>query len=184
MPRYLNRKLTQLRIQKILPYIKNGNVILDLGCGNGELFELVGTSIKRGYGLDIDLKNHRVGNIIYKKYDLEKEDLPFEDNHFDCVTMLAVIEHLNNWQKIVAEARRVLKKDGIFLVTTPTPYAKPVLDVLAGLNLIDPTSIQDHKNYFKPPQLKKEFAKAGFVNIKSNYFQLLFNSLISAQKKG
>lgn len=57
-------------------------------------------------------------NVI--KADAVKEKLPFDDGCFDVVICDATIEHLNESPKtLFKEAHRVLKDDGIFLVTTP-----------------------------------------------------------------
>jgi SAM-dependent methyltransferase len=43
------------------------------------------------------------------------EHLPFEDGHFDLVLMLDALVHLSGRERVIREARRVLKKDGLFL---------------------------------------------------------------------
>ena len=45
--------------------------------------------------------------------------LPFADATFDTVVAFEVIEHLPDWPKLLLEVRRVLKSDGVFLVSTP-----------------------------------------------------------------
>jgi len=45
--------------------------------------------------------------------------LPFADATFDLVTGFEVIEHLSDWRGLLAEARRVLRPQGAFLVSTP-----------------------------------------------------------------
>jgi SAM-dependent methyltransferase len=45
--------------------------------------------------------------------------LPFRDGVFDLVVSFEVIEHLPDYRALLAEARRVLKSGGIFLVSTP-----------------------------------------------------------------
>ena len=54
------------------------------------------------------------------KTDVAKEKLPFNDNYFDFIICDATIEHLNfSPRDLFAEVYRILKKDGLFLVTTP-----------------------------------------------------------------
>lgn len=43
--------------------------------------------------------------------------LPFADAEFDIIYCISVLEHTDNYQKIIAEFQRVLKKDGILIVT-------------------------------------------------------------------
>ena len=45
--------------------------------------------------------------------------LPFDDESFDCVVSFQVIEHIKDDRAFVAEVRRVLRKGGRFIVSTP-----------------------------------------------------------------
>jgi len=60
-------------------------------------------------------------------------NLPFRDSCFDLVTSLQVIEHIEgkDVNRLLREVSRVLKDDGVFIVTTPNrrlrllPFQKP-----------------------------------------------------------
>ena len=45
--------------------------------------------------------------------------LPFADGSFDLVAAFEVIEHLERWEEMLSEARRVLRPSGVLLVSTP-----------------------------------------------------------------
>src|ERR1019366_2886487 len=47
------------------------------------------------------------------------ESFPFADGSFDLVVAFEVIEHLERWQDMLNEAKRVLKPAGVLLVSTP-----------------------------------------------------------------
>src|SRR5690606_16552983 len=47
------------------------------------------------------------------------KSLPFEKNEFDCVILGEVIEHVPNTDFVLQEIRRVLKKNGTLLISTP-----------------------------------------------------------------
>ena len=47
------------------------------------------------------------------------EALPFADQSVGLITAFEVIEHLENWRQLLAEAKRALHPDGVFLVSTP-----------------------------------------------------------------
>ena len=49
----------------------------------------------------------------------DAENLPFEDGKFDVIFMTEALEHMLDHNKAVAEVSRVLKEDGIFIVTVP-----------------------------------------------------------------
>lgn len=58
--------------------------------------------------------------IKFIKADVTKEKLPFNDDYFDFIICEATIEHLNSSPRdLFAEVYRILKKDGLFLITTP-----------------------------------------------------------------
>ena len=54
---------------------------------------------------------------IYK--DLNYENLPYENNFFDAIVCLDVIEHIINPFHLLAEIKRVLKPQGVLILTTP-----------------------------------------------------------------
>ena len=81
--------------------------VLDLGCGDRYMEGAISSAGLSYTGLDI----HDV--------DLDKDKLPFEENTFDLVICLAVIEHLENPFHTLSEMLRVLKPGGTIYITTP-----------------------------------------------------------------
>jgi SAM-dependent methyltransferase len=60
--------------------------------------------------------------------------LPFANASFDLVTAFEVIEHLTQWRDLLAEARRVLRPDGVFFVSTPNKSYYTQSRGVAGAN--------------------------------------------------
>jgi len=98
----------------------SGSSILDIGCGYGRtLKELHDKSYRNLSGADIsqkmlDLARENVPGITCGL--IENETLPFEDNSFDAVIILAVLTCIasdEEQKKLISEAGRVLKTDGI-----------------------------------------------------------------------
>jgi SAM-dependent methyltransferase len=96
--------------------------VLDFGSGSGFL---VNELQKKGidahgvdnsaeaiaYGTSLGIKNLSVlGNM---------SPLPFADGYFDCVLAMDVLEHLPEEQYVLSELKRVLKKDGVLIITVP-----------------------------------------------------------------
>jgi len=105
-------------------YIKD-KIVLDIPCGVGW-----GTArLKKAqkiYGLDIApeaisyaQKHFGRRNIEYQVGNMEK--IPFSDNFFDVVICLEGFEHVDKdvGLKFIGEAKRVLKKDGLIIMTVP-----------------------------------------------------------------
>lgn len=107
-----------------------GKQVLDLGCGDGALSYLLAREGACVTGVD----NEELG-LKFARENLQKIDpgkrlrcqfvsasayqLPFPGENFDLVFLCEVIEHLAEPVKMLAEARRVLKQGGKFLLTTP-----------------------------------------------------------------
>jgi ubiquinone/menaquinone biosynthesis C-methylase UbiE len=97
--------------------------ILDIGCGTGETLTFLENYLERPdlYGVDnlpaaIDFAKKRGHKNILK---VDAQKLPFKDNTFDYVLFLDVIEHIKDDVAILSEAKRVLKKGGRIIITTP-----------------------------------------------------------------
>lgn len=96
--------------------------ILDIGCGNGGYLSILRDCGWEVYGFDFSekavkyAKNER-GLVNVKQSKVENIDYP--ENFFDLVTMNHLIEHLPNPKNSLIEAKRVLRKGGILIVTTP-----------------------------------------------------------------
>lgn len=111
--RYTNReekaKYVWLKYQSILKDSK----ILDVGADKCYLKKHLDEKASYwGIGL---------GGNPNQQVDLEKEAIPFDDNSFDCVLCLDVLEHLDNIHQVFDELCRVTNK--YVIVSLPNPYA-------------------------------------------------------------
>lgn len=103
------------------PTAKCGRV-LDVGCGNGGYLSVLNDCGWEVYGVDFSKKavryaqNERGLNNVKQA---KAEKLDFIDNFFGLVMMNHLIEHLQNPKDSLLEAKRVLKKGGILVITTP-----------------------------------------------------------------
>lgn len=105
------------------PYAE-GKDVLDAGCGVGYGTAYLAERARRAVGVDlsgeaIDYARRRYGahNVRYEIGDLL--ELPFADGSFDVVCSFETIEHLDEPERFVAEARRVLRSNGVLIASTP-----------------------------------------------------------------
>jgi methionine biosynthesis protein MetW len=98
--------------------------ILDVGCGDGNFTMLMARACKARevYGVEISkegVEMARKNGVNCYQLDVDEEDLPFEDDFFDAVTALELIEHLFDTDHFLDEVYRVLKPNGLFILSTP-----------------------------------------------------------------
>lgn len=103
-------------------YIKKGFKVLDVGCGIGIIGARVQSELKTSViGIDLSqemVKAAKENGIEAKKVDLDQR-WPFNSSSFDCVIIVQVLEHVFSPDHLVCESKRVLKKGGFLIVTTP-----------------------------------------------------------------
>lgn len=99
--------------------------LLEVGCGTGIFLDYFHKSFESVIGIDncrsmieFARKNHKRKNIQY--IFSSDNPLPFGDNSFDMILSMGVIEYVKDQKKHVEECLRVLKKNGILFLTTPT----------------------------------------------------------------
>ena len=116
------------------PFIKKGDKILDLGCGNGRLFEIVNGA--EYIGVDISEKMIQVAKKRYPQAQFlvtSPLSLPFSENTFDKVFCLSVLHHIPSSQlrvQFLREIKRVLKPQGLLFITVWNLWHKPSIKKL------------------------------------------------------
>ncbi len=124
--------------KKVLSIVqaKNPTTILDIATGTGDLAILLSkTKAEKIIGLDISAGMLEVGKkkIVQKKLDNriemilgDSENLPFEDNSIDAITVAFGIRNFENLEKGLSEIVRVLKPNGVFVILeTSVPQKFP-----------------------------------------------------------
>jgi 2-polyprenyl-3-methyl-5-hydroxy-6-metoxy-1,4-benzoquinol methylase len=113
--------------------IVNEKVVLDAGCGVGYGSYIMATygKAKKVYAVDLSQDTIKYAqskysnkNIKYNQDNVE-ELKTITSQIIDVAVSFEVIEHLNDQEKFLRQIKRVLKNDGIFVVSTPNKYTYP-----------------------------------------------------------
>ena len=118
-------------IRILSPYIfiqgmVGGKSVLDIGCGFGHgAWLLASNGAKQVVTVDLDkIKTLRVQGICsnlknFNTLVMDAQRLGFKDHSFQVITCFEVIEHIPKPEVVLSEIRRLLKTDGVLLLTTP-----------------------------------------------------------------
>lgn len=103
------------KISQIIKYLPKTGVILDLGCADGVFNKYVSKS-NNLISFDLSFELLRL-NSNDKKFNGSILNLPFKSNYFDFVVSFSVFQDLPLIEKGVDEVYRILKKDGVLIVS-------------------------------------------------------------------
>jgi uncharacterized protein (TIRG00374 family) len=143
---------------------KNSDVILDIGCGSGVQLRALGLdSPNLMIGMDVNrsallfAKGKNIPNTEFLIADAEQ--LPFREKTVSRIICAEIIEHLHEPEKMIAESERVLKDEGIIVISTPNERSiwgmyEFLWDVLGrGRNYGE-----THLKFFSVSELANDFA--------------------------
>lgn len=160
----------KVRTLIVLKLIGNGKKVLDLGCYDGTVGSLLQRNGNEVYGVDISEKPVQLAKQKgIEAYVADIEDgIPFPENSFDVVFAGELIEHVFDTVKFLEEVRRMLKKDGYLVLTTPNlaSLGRRVL-LLFGRNPNMEPSLEEgasgHIRYFVKDSLFNLLESHGFI---------------------
>lgn len=197
--------------RKVLKLVSDTNpeTILDIATGTGDLAILMaGTSAKKITGLDISAGMLEVGRKKIEEKQLtgkielllaDSENMPFEDNSFDAITVAFGVRNFEHLEKGLSEILRVLKPGGIFVILetsnpTKTPfkqgyvfYTKYILPLIGKLFSKDDSAygyLSESASVFPFGQaLNNILRKIGFIDVVALPQTFGVATIYSASKK-
>jgi SAM-dependent methyltransferase len=177
----VDRFIQRWRIRKAGAYIPRGARVLDIGCSDGAMFKLV-PHIGSGIGIDPLLTQPEQLPNARLLPGLFPDALP-QDDTFDAITMLAVLEHVPRDQQrpLALNCARFLRPGGRLIITVPSPAVDKILDVLSAMRLIHGMSLEQHYG-FKPDETPSVFGSAGLTTTVQRRFQFGLNNLFVFSK--
>lgn len=167
-------------------FVKSGDFesssakILDLGCGAGPLIASLAERGIPAVGVDysfdmVKLASTEVGEVSSNSVNLLQancEQLPFEDNYFDCVICLGLISFLEEIEPTIKEVQRILKPGGLMVISFRNTFREIAADPyqllrfsirkLAGKSNKSEASDMDIGKYFNPLDIEQTLQKIKF----------------------
>jgi hypothetical protein len=174
---WMDRWIQKKRIHRVIRYIPDGSILLDIGCFHGELFSAMRNRLGEGFGMDPLLPD----TIERPGYTLMKGNFPDDwkiKTALHCITMLAVLEHIpaNLQSNLAKRAFDILLPGGILILTVPSKKADTFLKIFKKIGMIHGMSLEEHYG-FDPADTKMLFESAGFSLKKHQTFQFGLNNL-------
>lgn len=160
--------------------------MLDVGAGAGTLSQLFAYLDWEVVACDIDRDNFLSKDGQFVQTDLNAE-LPFSNEKFDFIACKQVIEHLENPYHLIREFRRILRPQGLVIISTPNIASLNARFSMlrTGLPLFY-GDWQGHRTILHYDQLKSALKENGFFNIKfytNRYEMYNFNPVTSGVHK-
>jgi len=160
------RRIIRSLVEKIFATLDNPNPrILDVGCGTGANLKML-ADYGKAEGVDISqqavdfCRERGLGSVKLGA----AENLPYENDSFDLVTSLDVVEHLDDDVAGLREMRRVLRPDGRLLLFVPA------FMFLWGVQ----DDVSNHRRRYTLPGLLRAVEAAGFAVEWSSYANISF----------
>ena len=197
-----------LEIDRIISYLRDGKLVLDVGCGNGFSTFKFAERFPRLKILGIDYSKKMIAEAratLKRKKNLKKRisfevgdvlelsHLPFLKNRFDYIVSERCLINLINWQQqkqALLEMRKVLKEDGRIILCENTQEGLRRLNKLRKEIGLWPIKLRWH-NYYLLEKKLLNFASRYFIiedvnNIGSLYYiisRVVYAKLCDMEKK-
>ena len=161
-PIALLRAENKLRIPWVLDSIQPNSKVLDLGCGAGFLCNALAEKGHKVSGVDLSESSLETA----RRYDRTESveyicanvySLPFQNETFDVVCAMDVLEHIEEPKLLIAEASRVLKKGGLFFFHTFNRNLWSYLVIIKGVEWCvknTPKNMHVYPLFIKPNELE------------------------------
>lgn len=173
--------------RRLLQAAPSRHRILDIGCGQYGAF-LKSVSFQEKFGVDkLPPIINNDNNVTYCQHDVARNAvLPFPKDFFDAVTLLAVIEHIGIYsaRALIHEICRILKPQGVVVLTTPAVGTRHILNLLAHIRLLSSIEIKEHVYEYSRVELQHMLVDARFPKngIAYGRFECRLNQWVRAIK--
>ena len=169
----IGEKLLSMRIKIVLPQIKGK--LLDIGCGTNRLVK------EYGSGTGVDVFQFGGADLIVK----DTSKLPFDNESFDTITIVATLNHIPNREAVLKEMHRLVTPNGRLIITMIPPKISRIWHAIRS-----PWDRDQHERGMLKgeiygmtnKEIKNIFKMANFTIIKKQNFMFGINKLYIFKK--
>ncbi len=178
-----DRWVARMRHRAAERHITPNSRVCDVGCGVEALFLRDIQMLARfRVGLDWQEVTVKLPGVHFVQGDI-RAGFPFGNACFDHVTLLAVLEHLENPRVVFQEAHRILVPGGSLIVTWPSALVDPLLDVLMALHMVSRATEADKHQPRKSANHWVQLVKTmEFEEVTHRTFEFGLNNLLVARR--
>jgi ubiquinone/menaquinone biosynthesis C-methylase UbiE len=109
-----SRRTAERNTAFLLPHLRPGMRLLDVGCGPGSITEGLAAAVAPGPAIGLDISRLALsGTRSFVRIQADAAGLPFCDETFDAVLLHAVLQHVPAPLDVLHEVRRVLRTGGV-----------------------------------------------------------------------
>lgn len=147
--------------------------VLDVGCGGGFLSNHLGSLGHHVTGLDassdaLAVARRYDGTSLVRYQQGDALNLPYSDGSFDAVCAMDFLEHVEDPDRVIAEAARVLKPGGLFFFHTFNRSFLSWLIVIKGVEWFvrnTPRDLHVLRLFLKPAEVRRSCERHGLVGL-------------------
>lgn len=156
--------------------------VLDIGCGDATFAKLYPEY--NWHGIDLNLDRAAGKPIKAKVHDLSVVPYPYAQGEFDAIVCSEVLEHLWDPRVVHKQAHRMVKKDGVYIISTPNFNWLANIVERGQRVLFNPDQpwTMEHIRHYTPDTHTRDLAECGFkvINIygADHHFCPIFSSVL------
>lgn len=169
-PRYRLKRRTHEVIEAIKKHHpSNIEAILDIGTADGLMLSKTKKEFPSTECIGLEYSKELIKACKDKNIKIihgDAQNMPFKDGAFDVAIATALIEHVSQPMKMLRETYRILKPDGILIITTPNSFFEKIAELIGHIEK------EIHQETFTLKKLKKYFRNANFQILETKRFMI------------
>lgn len=174
----------QRTVERVIEYIHEDSVVLDVACGTGIVSLEIAQYVDKIEAIDISpsmievaqqkAKQHKIENISFNVADAYR--LKYPNKYFDIVLLVNILHVIKNPEIVLKEAKRLLKDDGILLISVECSGENPMNLFLLVQKIVKILGIIKYLHFYKYSDINSLLQKNKFKIVKTEHVADMSNN--------